>query len=89
MGTRRGLVEISQTRFPQAHTLLHLNKTETTLTSSTRKLSRQRGPPHLPAQHPDQHDLANLFLMSMIRFRGHVPKSGYDDPPKRDEAQPC
>ena len=27
--------EISQTRFPQAHTLHHLNMTETTLTSST------------------------------------------------------
>ena len=34
MGTGRGHVEISQTRFPQAHTLLHLNMTETTLTSS-------------------------------------------------------
>ena len=35
MGTGRGHVEISQTRFPQAHTLHHLNMTETTLTSST------------------------------------------------------
>ena len=35
MGMGCGHVEISQTRFPQAHTLHHLNKTETTLTSST------------------------------------------------------
>ena len=35
MGMGCGHVEISQTRFPQAHPLHHLNKTETTLTSST------------------------------------------------------
>ena len=34
MGLGRGLVEISQTRFPQAHTLHRFNNTETTLTST-------------------------------------------------------
>ena len=33
MGLGRGHVEISQTRFPQAHTLHRFNNTETTLTS--------------------------------------------------------
>ena len=34
MGLGRGHVEISQTRFPQAHTLHRFNNTETTLTST-------------------------------------------------------
>ena len=34
MGLGRGHVEISQTRFTQAHTLHRFNNTETTLTST-------------------------------------------------------
>ena len=51
-GHGRGHVEISQTRFPHAHTLLHLNKTETTVTSSTPYAVQTTGSTSLPPTMP-------------------------------------
>ena len=48
MGLGRGHVEISQTRFPQAHTLHRFNNTETTLTSTAPEAVQTTGSTSVP-----------------------------------------
>ena len=64
MGLGRGHVEISQTRFPQAHTLHRFNNTETTLTSTAPEAVQTTGSTsRFISTHPDQDHLQGLVQL--------------------------